>query len=71
MLKERLDIENVETERAHRAGRKNRNKPRTIVCKILPFKDKQNILRKAKLQTEISREQLFVKSYHLKTNKTF
>ena len=27
MLKERLDIENVEIERAHRAGRKSRNKP--------------------------------------------
>ena len=49
MLKELLDIENVEIERAHRAGRKNRNKPRTIVCKLLRFKDKQNILRKAKL----------------------
>ena len=49
MLKERLDIENVEIERAHRAGRKSRNKPRTIVCKPLRFKDKQNILRKAKL----------------------
>ena len=49
MLKERLDIENVEIERAHRAGRKSRNKPRTIVCKLLRFKDKQNILRKAKL----------------------
>ena len=41
MLKERLDIENVEIERAHRGGR------------------------------EVSREQLFVNSYDLKTNKTF
>ena len=49
MLKERLDIENVEMERAHRAGRKNKNKPRTIVCNLLRFKDKQSILRKAKL----------------------
>ena len=32
-----------------RAGRKSRSKPRTIVCKLLRFKDKQNILRKAKL----------------------
>ena len=49
MLKERLDIENVEIERAHRAGRKSTNKPKTIVCKLLRFKDKQSILRKAKL----------------------
>ena len=39
----------MEIECAHRAGRKNRSKPRTIVCKLLRFKDKQNILRKAKL----------------------
>ena len=39
----------MEIERAHRAGTKNRSKPRTIVCKLLRFKDKQNILRKAKL----------------------
>ena len=49
MLKERWDIENVEIERADRAGRKNRNKPRTIVCNLLRFKDKQNIFRKVKL----------------------
>ena len=49
MLKEWLDIENMKIERAHRTGRKSRSKPRTIVCKLLRFKDKQNILRKAKL----------------------
>ena len=52
MLKERLEIENVEIERAHRAGRKSRSKLRTIVCKLLRFKDKQNILREAKLLKE-------------------
>ena len=49
MLKERLDIENVEIDRAHRAGRKSGSKPRTTVCKLLRFKDKQTILRKAKI----------------------
>ena len=34
MLKERLDIENMEIERAHRAERKSRNKLRTTVCKL-------------------------------------
>ena len=48
MLKERLDIENVEIERAHRAVRKSRNKPRTIVCKLLRFKDKYKHLEKSK-----------------------
>ena len=41
MLKERLDIENVEIERVHRAGRKSRNKPRKIVSKLLRFKVKK------------------------------
>ena len=49
ILKEPLDIENVETERVHRGGRKSRSRQRTIVCKLLRFKDKQKILRKAKL----------------------
>lgn len=44
--KERLDIENVEIERAHRAGRRSRNKRWTIFWKVLRFKNKQNILRK-------------------------
>ena len=35
MLKDWLDIENVEIERTHRGGRKSRSKPRTIVCKLL------------------------------------
>ena len=34
MLKERLDIENMEIERAHRAEKKSRNKLRTTVCKL-------------------------------------
>ena len=53
MLKERLDIENVEIERAHRGGRKSRSKPRIIVCKLLRFKDKQNILTKLLKGTNI------------------
>ena len=57
MLKERLDIENVEIERTHRAKRKSRNKQRTIACKLLRFKDKQNILKKAKL---LKRTNIFI-----------
>ena len=49
LLKERLDIKSVGIKRAHRTGRKTRNTPRKIVCKLLRFKDKQNILKKAKL----------------------
>ena len=49
MLKERLDIGNVVIERSDRTERKSRSRPRTIVCKLLRFKDKGNILRKVKL----------------------
>ena len=49
MLKERLEIQNVEIERAHGEERKTRKRPRTIVRKLLRFKDKQNILGKEKL----------------------
>ena len=49
MLKERLEIQNAEIERVKRVERKTKNRSRTIVCKLLRFKDKQNILRKAKI----------------------
>ena len=44
MLKEGLDIQNKEIEHAHKVGRKSRNKPRTIVCKLLHFKSRKNSL---------------------------
>ena len=47
MLKERLEIQNMEIERAHGEERKTRKRP--IVRKLLRFKDKQNILGKEKL----------------------
>ena len=40
MLKERLEIQNVEIERAERVERKTKNRSRTIVRKLLRFKDK-------------------------------
>ena len=49
MLKERLEIQNAEIERVKRVERKTKNRSRTIVRKLLRFKDKQNILRKAKI----------------------
>ena len=49
MLKERLEIQNAEIERVKRVERKTKNRSRTIVRKFLRFKDKQNILRKAKI----------------------
>ena len=52
MLKERLVKQNVEIERAHRVRRKSRNKLRKTVRKLLQFKGKPNILRKAKILKE-------------------
>ena len=42
----------MQRQSAHRVGRKRRNKPRTTVWKLLRFKDKQNIFRKAKILKE-------------------
>ena len=40
MLKERLEIQNAEIERAERVERKTKNWSRTIVRKLLRFKGK-------------------------------
>ena len=48
-LKGILDIKNMKIERVHTVVRKSGNKPSTLVCKLLQFRDKQNISRKTKL----------------------
>ena len=43
LIKEKLRIENIETERAHRIGKEERDDPsqkRTIIAKFLNYKDK-------------------------------
>ncbi|KAI8517875.1 hypothetical protein Bbelb_038920 [Branchiostoma belcheri] len=44
----RLNTDNIEIERAHRNGKPG-DRPRPIVVKLLRYKDKQNILRQAKM----------------------
>ena len=49
ILKENLDItQNIEIERAHRMGNTRNNQPRTIIMKLLRYKDKELILNSAK-----------------------
>ena len=49
ILSDKLEItEDVEIERCHRMGKRKGNRPRTIICKFLRFKDKQKILMNAK-----------------------
>ena len=54
LIKEELEITDViEFERCHRMSfqkntTKNQNRPRTIICKLNKFKDKQKILKNAK-----------------------
>ena len=48
LLKDKLEIENVKIERAHRTGRTNEEKTRTIVCKLLDYKDKLKIMQNRK-----------------------
>ena len=46
ILSDKLEItEDVEIERCHRMGKRKGNRPRTIICKFLRFKDKQKILK--------------------------
>ena len=49
VISNHLEIEHdVEIERCHRMGKRKGNRPRTIVCSFLRFKDKQKILQNAK-----------------------
>ena len=49
LIKHKIKInDNIEIERAHRVGRRDNNKPRTIVCKLLRFNDKTKIQRNLK-----------------------
>ncbi|XP_065671710.1 uncharacterized protein LOC136089585 [Hydra vulgaris] len=41
-----LGLKGIKIERAHRTGQKNSVKPRTIIIKLLDFKDKIDILKK-------------------------
>ena len=43
-----MDIENVVIERAHRTGKKNKNRSRPIVAQFSFYKDKMNILKNCK-----------------------
>ena len=48
LIKEKLGIENVEIERAHRIGKEERNyssQKRTIIATFLNYKDKEKVLR--------------------------
>ena len=49
IFKEKLGLENINIERAQRSkGKTNSNKPRTIVCKLLSYKQKKEVLKNAK-----------------------
>ena len=43
-----MGIENVVIERAHRTGKKNKNRSRAIVAQFSFYKDKTNILKNCK-----------------------
>ena len=49
VFREKLGLEHIEVERAHRTKKnnKNNNKPRTVVCKLLSHKQKKSVLENA------------------------
>ena len=49
IFKEKLGLENIDIETAHRSkGKTSSNIPRTIVCKLLSYKQKKEVLKNAK-----------------------
>ena len=49
IFKEKLDLENIDIEIAHRSkGKTSSNKPRTIDCKIQSYKQKKEVLKNVK-----------------------
>ena len=48
LFKEKLQLENISVERAHRVGNKEKNNKRTIVLKSASFKDKLKIISEAR-----------------------
>ena len=49
IFKEKIGLENIEIERAHRSkGKTSNNKPRTAVCKLLSYKQKKTVLKNLK-----------------------
>ena len=49
LLYEKLKLNNVVIERAHRMGKLDKEKPRTVIFKLLNYKDKERILKQSKL----------------------
>ncbi|XP_065645756.1 uncharacterized protein LOC136076210 [Hydra vulgaris] len=45
LFEETLGVENVRIERAHRSGRRDAKTPRTIIIKLLDYKDKVEIVK--------------------------
>ena len=48
LFKEKLELENISVERAHRVGNKGKTDKRTIVLKLASFKDKLKIISEAR-----------------------
>ena len=49
IFKEKLDLENIDIERAHRSkGKTSSNKPKTIACKLQSYKQKKEVLKNVK-----------------------
>ncbi|XP_065671777.1 uncharacterized protein LOC136089653 [Hydra vulgaris] len=67
IFNEYLDVENVKIERADRAGKKGVNENRTIVLKLLDFKDKEEILRNT---SKLKGQNIYInEDYCMETNK--
>ena len=48
ILKEKLDLDPIPIDRAHRVGKAKASKPRSIVVKLSAYKDKERVMKTAK-----------------------
>ncbi|XP_065684383.1 uncharacterized protein LOC124816551 [Hydra vulgaris] len=57
LFEESLGVENVRIKRAHRSGRRDAKTPRTIIIKLLDYKDKVEILKNS---SKLKRKNIYI-----------
>ena len=49
ICRQKLNLENVDIDRAHRTGKKTENRSRPIILKLKNYEDKSEIIRRGKM----------------------
>ena len=70
LLENKLNIKDVIIERAHRMGKRQRNRPRTTIFKLLNYKDKERILEHTNINEDFSFETIEIRKRLKKKDQT-